>query len=324
MSKNKKALVTLAIGDRYVQMWEKYCKPTWEPYAKKHGYDLIVIKDLIDKTPREKTRSVHWQKILILEAEETQGYDDIVWVDSDIAFNIVTAPCIVDANNSDKVGAVLYSQAYSTEMMEGGFSRTLSQNAQDSIRDAGVISFKERYEKAELPNDIDDVINTGVLVFKPHHRDILRTIYESYEENPFSAKENIPLSYHLIKNDLVNHIDGRFNKILDLEIMHHHPYLMREGIKVDTRILFHIINSLMVNSYFLHFIEGQTRSYMRMVIPGAKYPEVFDHIDQNAPKSEFILGVHEIKLWLFYFAFNTYGFLLIVRRSDGNNILLYL
>jgi len=297
MSKNKKALVTLAIGERYLQLYEKYCKPTWEPYAEKHGYDIIVIKDWLDTSPRNNARLPHWQKLLILEAEETQGYDHIVWIDTDISINFQTAPCIVEANNtSDKVGVVRYNETYSAEMIDGGFARTIKQNINTEISKVGEMSFSDRYVRAGLPSDVDDMINTGVMVLQPHHKNILRTVYDTYEENPFSAKENIPLSYHLLKNDLVNGIDGRFNKILDLEIMHHHPYLFVSGTMVNTKFLFHIVNSIYVNSFFLHFIEGETRGYMQMVIPGAKHPDVFITIEQNAPADEFIIGTHRANL----------------------------
>jgi hypothetical protein len=296
MTKNKKALVTLAIGQRYVDLWDKYCKPTWVPYAEKHGYDIIVIKDWLDDKDRTPQRTPHWQKLLILEAEETQGYEDLVWIDTDISINYLTAPCIVSSNNSDKVGVIRYNETYNREMIDGGFARTLKQNLSTAIRQAGPMSFSERYKKAQLPGDVDDMINTGVMVLKPHHRDVLRAVYDTYEENPFSAKENIPLSYHLLKNDLVNGIDGRFNKILDLELMHNHPYLFVEGIVVDTKSLFQIVNSIFINSFFLHFIEGKTRGFMQMVIPGAKHPEVFYNIQKNAPSQEFIIGKHVTNL----------------------------
>ncbi|SCA57862.1 hypothetical protein MTBPR1_70134 [Candidatus Terasakiella magnetica] len=296
MPKNKKALVTLAIGERYEQLWDKYCKNTWGPYAEKHGYDIIVIKRWLDETPREIPRTPHWQKLLILEAEETQGYEDLVWIDTDIAINFVTAPCIVDSNNSDKIGVVRYNETYSPEMLDGGFARTLRQNASQTIRQAGNISFSERYERAGLPGDVDDLINTGVMVLKPEHGKILREVYDTYEENPFSAKENIPLSYHLLKNDLCHGIDGRFNKLFDLELIHSAPYMYVTGTVMDTKQLFHMVNSIFINSFFLHFIEGETRGYMQMVIPGAKHPDVTVQIERDAPRQEFIIGKHKANL----------------------------
>lgn len=296
MTKNKKALVTLAIGQRYEDLWNKYCKSTWEPYAEKHGYDIIIIKRWLDEQPLAKERSPHWQKLLILEAEETQGYESLVWIDTDIAINYVTAPCIVGSNNSDKIGVVQYNKTYSSEMIDGGFARSLKQNINSFLRQVGKMTHSERYKRAGLPGDVDDLINTGVMVLKPEHKDVFRSVYETYKENPFSAKENIPLSYHLLKNDLVNGIDGRFNKIFDLEIMHHAPYMFVKDTKMDARFLYHIVNSIYINSFFLHFIEGDSRGYMQMVIPGATHPNVFAHIEQNAPKQEFIIGVHKMTL----------------------------
>lgn len=293
--KNKKALVSLVIGETYRNLWDKYCAQTWKPYAEKHGYDIILIDKHIDETPRGKERTPHWQKLLILEAEETQGYDHIVWIDTDITINFNTAPCIVESNNSEKVGVIRYNEVYLPEFIEGGFSRAVRQNASAAVREAGVISYAERYERCGLKNPVNDLINTGVLVLTPKHKQLLRDVYDNYEETPLSAKENLPLSHHLLTNDMANGLDGRFNKVFDTELMHHAPYFFIPGIKLDTKTIFLIVNSIYINSFFLHFIDGVSRGYMQMVIPGAEHPTVFQNIELNAPKQEFIIGTHFAK-----------------------------
>jgi hypothetical protein len=297
MPKNNKAIVTLVIGERYVNLWNKYCKSTWEPYAEQHGYDLVIIDEFIDTNKDTAlSRSIHWQKLLILEHPATQGYDHLVWVDTDITMNYVTAPCIVESNNSDKVGVVQYNKTYSPEMFDGGFARSVQFNNSEAVRSVGKLDYPNRYKRADLPSDVDDMINTGVLVLSKNHRDLLREVYDTYKENPFSAKENIPLSYHLLKNDLCNPIDGRFNKILDLEMMHHMPHLFVPGVSTKLSTLFHYVNACYINSYFLHFIEGFSRAFMQMVIPGATFPAVTHYIEKNAPKGDFDCGKNKLAL----------------------------
>ncbi|HLN23429.1 MAG TPA: hypothetical protein VK558_05540, partial [Patescibacteria group bacterium] len=104
-----KALVTILIGDSYIAMWERLFASTWRAYCEKHGYDLIVIKEYIDKSDRALTRGPHWQKCLILEREEVRKYDRVVWVDADIAINFHNAPCIVDATPRHLIGAMHYN-----------------------------------------------------------------------------------------------------------------------------------------------------------------------------------------------------------------------
>ena len=53
--KNKKAIVTMAIGEeRYMANWKTYCEPNWRPYADKFGFDLICLNDPLDDSERAK------------------------------------------------------------------------------------------------------------------------------------------------------------------------------------------------------------------------------------------------------------------------------
>ena len=289
--KKNKVLVTILFGDQFVEHWNKFCKESWNEYAKKNGYDIVLIKRRIDESKIGTSRQVNWQKLLILEAPEVKQYEDIVWVDADIVINALNSPCIVEANNNDKVGVVKYSDAYNAELKEGGLARQVSSNASADMRSIDPhISYHERYRMAGLPDDIDDFINAGVLVLKKHHAELLRYVYDSYKENIWTAKENLPLSYHLLSTDNVNSIDPRFNKILDIEIVHHYPFLVIDGIKIPERFLFLSVNAIFVNSFFLHFIGGATRPFIQLIIRGGGYPDIFQYINANATENEYVVG----------------------------------
>lgn len=115
MAIKKKALVTLLIGDDYYKVWKTYFKQSWEKYADIHGYDIVIIDDFIDKSELAASRSVHWQKCLILEDERVQQYEDIVWLDSDVLINFHRAPCIVESNNSNNIGVVSNSYTFNND-----------------------------------------------------------------------------------------------------------------------------------------------------------------------------------------------------------------
>ena len=44
----KKAIVTMAVGEAYVQAFETHARPNWVRYADRHGYDLFVLTEPID------------------------------------------------------------------------------------------------------------------------------------------------------------------------------------------------------------------------------------------------------------------------------------
>src|SRR5215469_15572908 len=83
----KAAIVTLAIGDAYLNRWRAYCKPGWSRYAERHNFELIVIDRPLDQTPRAAARSPAWQKCLVLRPDIAGSFDRIVWIDSDVLIN---------------------------------------------------------------------------------------------------------------------------------------------------------------------------------------------------------------------------------------------
>ena len=75
---SKKAIVTLAIGDRYLQHWKSTCEANWRVYGARHGFDVICFDKPLDDSARARNRSPAWQKCLILGQDALQQYDRIV------------------------------------------------------------------------------------------------------------------------------------------------------------------------------------------------------------------------------------------------------
>ena len=106
VKKHDKCLATLLIGEAYRDMWRQHFEKSWREYAKRHGYDIVVVDRHIDRSERGRKRTPHWQKCLILEHEEVRQYEHVVWVDADVIINFHTAPCIVGCNEPGKIGIV--------------------------------------------------------------------------------------------------------------------------------------------------------------------------------------------------------------------------
>lgn len=81
---NRNAIVSLCIGNDYVALWEHLCRHGWQTYADANHYDLIVISEPIDQSERGRSRSLAWQKLLVLDQDWAQKYQQIVWIDADI------------------------------------------------------------------------------------------------------------------------------------------------------------------------------------------------------------------------------------------------
>lgn len=270
---NHKALATLVIGDAFQQEWRRRMEPSWRAYGEKHGYDIVAVDDYIDKGPRGRERTPHWQKCLILEDERVRGYEDVVWVDADVMINAHTAPCIVAATEPGRIGLVSSRhQDYESPLSRDNLVRRCHQLVPVDRRDGLPKSCRERYTQAGLSGDVDDYANTGVLVLKPkEHAGLLRHVYDSYDETPFTAKEEACLSHGIFGSGLAQHLDPRFNVAWFHQMVEHYPFLMLDEARRDPLVVALAVNAAWSNAWFMHFTADLDRSYADLVVQGATY-----------------------------------------------------
>lgn len=266
----EKAMVTLVIGDRYSRNFKRFCYDNWQEYAQKHGYDLVVFDKPLDMSARAKKRSPSWQKCLILSQPSVRKYRQIAWIDSDILINSASAPCICEQVSTDKVGAVDAYATPSTELHHVSLKRLYEYWECNRVTYVDNLLPEQFYTNYGLDPTFNRVVQAGVLVASPScHRDVFQRAYDGYE-NRRGAEWNYemrPLSYELLKEDVVQWIDYRFNVGWALEMSLHYPYLLgRRGL--PERILkrlnlasWHPKHKLRakcatiayLNCYFLHF-----------------------------------------------------------------------
>lgn len=248
----KQAIVTLAIGADYQDRFERHCRANWMAYAKRHGFDLIVITEPLDTSERARTRSPAWQKCLVLGTPQMAGYDRVVWVDSDICIN-PTAPSILDGVPPERIGAT-------------DEHRFPSPEARRAILEAIVSVAPERGEAdkafwrawhdpgawhsySSLPSGQAHIVQTGVLVMSPRqHRELLEHVYRTYEDRggKLFSYEMRPLSHEIQARGLEHWIDPQFNALVWWLFLHQNP-----GTGVDD--LRRFVQENYRRNYFLHF-----------------------------------------------------------------------
>ncbi|HYD31406.1 MAG TPA: hypothetical protein VEB64_11200 [Azospirillaceae bacterium] len=260
-----KAIVTILIGETYQAMWHETFRGTWVRYARRHDYDIIIIKDYLDTGPRGRERAPHWQKLLVLEHPGLRGYEDVVWIDADILINHHTAPCIVGHNASDKVGVVSYRDEFQPpQRWDNRYHRRARSGSGGTVLKSP--GFPDWYVQAGLGADVDDFTNTGVLVMKPrHHADLMRHIYDQFTENDWSHKENGALSYWLFKTGAHNLIDPRFNTSWNGDIIEFYPFLLDHANFSNGRLVSDCVTTAWHNAWMLHFVESETRHHAGLV-----------------------------------------------------------
>jgi hypothetical protein len=225
-AKNSKAIVTLAIGGNYLERWKTLCEDNWRSYAQMHGYDVICLSEALDDSPRAKQRSPAWQKCLVLGQEFARNYERVVWIDSDILINAAKAPCITDSVPIDKVGAVNEWSIISPELYVVGLARCFEFWGSKAVHN---LNPEDYYKQYGFASGFEQVVQTGVLVMSPtHHRELLEKVYFEYEEKGGAEwnYEMRPLSYELLRANLVEWIDHRFNAIWPIYKALHYPFLL--------------------------------------------------------------------------------------------------
>lgn len=81
MARKPMCMVTIVIGQRYQDDFNRMSKARLEAYCKRHGYDLRIVTNVIRALPGKK---LTWQKILLPELDWWRDYEQICVLDSDI------------------------------------------------------------------------------------------------------------------------------------------------------------------------------------------------------------------------------------------------
>ncbi|TAN47584.1 MAG: hypothetical protein EPN26_13695 [Rhodospirillales bacterium] len=252
----RKVLVTLALGDKHRQVFARV-RPTWQAYAEKHGYDLVVYESPLD--PNDP-RSPAWQKLLILDQPETRMAERVVWMDCDIAINVLKAPDLADGVPVQKVGAVALETSFPP-----AWAKLLAQDVPDMSQALAhregkpepALQSRSDYYAAYGLKDPGDAVNTGVLVLSPnHHRDLFRELYKlKGDPDPLNQYEQPYLSHALVERGLLHPLDRRFNRLWFDEMCALYPFLLYQDPKdPGWESLVHLcVQAAYTNAFALHF-----------------------------------------------------------------------
>lgn len=292
----KKAIVTLAIGKPYEAMFEKYCKSLWSLYTERHGFDLIVITEHLDHSPRAQSRTPAWQKCLIFSDPRVQSYDQVVWVDTDILIN-PNSPDVTLEVPLEKIGVVDEAATPSKEDLKLYLERFHEYFASDTkgvsaehieAPNQSMIEYlnyafnpSAYYNDFGLDGTFDSIIQTGVMVLSPiHHRGLLEHVYYNYEDKgPEWNYEQRPLGYEILKQKQEFWMSTKFNMTWVILKALLYPFLDSKStlaeralhkVGVDSRasLISQCMTASFLNNYFLHYAGGKGSDMEFVNVPG--------------------------------------------------------
>jgi hypothetical protein len=225
----KVAIVSLAIGDQYIERYNALFRPSQEAYAAQHGYDFRLITEYLDTELLHKNL-ISFQKLLVFSQPWSAAYDFIVFVDADIFININSPPVPLV---SGKIGVV-------NEFAQP--TKELRQALQEQC--GWETTATEYYKLSGFDLDTDIAPNSGVLVLEPAiYGDYLKGIYEEYKDTAILHKrgfiyEQTAVGYCLVRDSTYALLPNRWNALWMInKFIHPHTTL------VD------FINA----NYFIHF-----------------------------------------------------------------------
>ncbi|MDP2012060.1 MAG: hypothetical protein Q8K11_17965 [Phenylobacterium sp.] len=249
---HRNAIVTVLVGQAYVETWRVMCEANWRAYAERWGFDLIVIAHLPDASPRGRGRSPAWQKLLVLDQPWSGAYERIVWIDADIVIAAHAPDILREVPDPANVGASLSGAQFSEAEKHIYFERLHNLMVEPQLAPlAWRFTEENGFSESEIDGEGAPMLNTGVLVMSPqHHNGLLLEIYAS--ESASRLYEQPLLSREIHRAGLLVPITPRFNWVI-------HERRILDFAEIETvehpevwRLINHLRNELS-KAYFLHF-----------------------------------------------------------------------
>lgn len=201
----KCCLVTICIGDKYLQQYNRLFKDSQENYAKNCGYDFKIITDYIGE--EKHPHLITMQKWLVCNYKWDKEYDFIIFIDADIIINYNSPPIHTQYDFNDKIGVVNQSQPTLKARLEGQIHKGYEITANDYYKKYVGIDFK----------NVEHIINSGVLVIQPkYHKKYLQILYNVYKNKRINNQwhyEQATLGYELQKNNKHFFMDMKWNAL---------------------------------------------------------------------------------------------------------------
>ena len=232
--KMRACVVTLAIGDKYLNQYNKLFRPSNEFYAAKHGYDFKVITQYLDPNLAD-LNSVTIHKYLLCSQEWSSQYDYLIVIDADILINKNSPPVPFELLG-DKVGMVDEACQPSLE------KRVAIQRAH------GWELYPTDYMAlCGYALDTPHIYNSGFMVLQPSkHRTFLENMYATYGKGSLGH----PRKTHY-EQTTTNYCFQTANMVYPLPHVFNTPWFLY---KADDPTL--VIDKFFESNCFVHFVAS--------------------------------------------------------------------
>lgn len=266
---SKNYLVTIAIGEPYLNAWSSYARPGWESYCRRHGLGLIVIDGDLISSDHPSWKKATWQKMLIGESITQAGLDvaNVCYLDTDILISPF-APDIFIGFDERKIGLVSLRNGlpfpYEDVLRRMAFLRHHGYDTAYPLDSALFMTLEQLYGHHGLATQPDEAC-MGLIVFNVgNHTKLMRAWFDKYDRQVQSVTnggDQTHVNYEIQNWGQVTWLDYRFQAIWAFEMAWKYPFLYQER-REDADLIRLCIEASLYQNHFLHFAGSWHESRM--------------------------------------------------------------
>ena len=255
----KNAIVTIAIGDNFLNGWKTYSKKSWEIYCNKYKLNLFVITDDLIAKNHKKWKKPTWQKMLIADAFKNSNFkiDNICYLDTDILIS-PKAKNVFENYDEKKYGLVSKVKELPFNLLQIkkkiAFLRNRFYDKEYPLDSSLFMNHEENYKYSNLTVQ-DNEACAGLILFNVHnHHKEMKEWFLKYDINTVSITggDQVHLNWEVQNTKNVNWLTYDFQALWLYEIVSKYPFLYDEKICTDELIVYSI-QACLLSVNFLHF-----------------------------------------------------------------------
>lgn len=256
-------IVTLCIGQKYLDIWERNCQRLWTLYCQRNGFGLVVFDAELDHNASENIlyKKATWQKYLIPDQLKRSGlaYDKILFLDADILINPY-APNIFSMCPAGRIGVVSKRNLpypYEQVLRRIALYRSTYYSSEYPLDSSLFISLKNLYEYHQLTPQSDEFC-AGLLLFDELTAPTISSVYQLYDRGVKSITndgDQTHANYVIQSSGTSFFLDYSFQALWVYEMALFYPYLypLVDKYSINSKAFYEAIYSCLSRHHFLHF-----------------------------------------------------------------------
>ena len=253
-------LSTVAIGENYLEIWERNALPTWAEYCNRHDLGLIVFdQEMLERESRFWKKAT-WQKLLIANCLAESGLlvTNVCYLDTDILISPF-APNIFNGYDPAMIAVVSQvrdlPQPLCLTLRRLAFLRHNRWDTNYPLDSSLFMTPQQIFSFHGLP-EFNNYFCAGMFVFNvERHRLLMKEWFEKYTREVHSITgggDEAHVNYEFQNWGKLSWLPYRFQALWTYEVAWHYPFLFNREV-FGTELVRECIEASLYKNHFLHF-----------------------------------------------------------------------